>query len=330
MRHVIGLDVGGTTMKGAVMDETGRILDTAVRETGRVGSLEPLLIRMADLVGELRASSAVSIEAVGVGFPGPFDGKKGVSIHSPNLNLHQLDVRTPLATLIGLPLAMENDLRTAAWGEAVFGAGKGLRHLAFISIGTGIGLGSIVHGQLLRGGGGLSGELGHITVPGQTVVCNCGKQGCVETVASATGIVRIARERLTQAMHAIPDEAKMLPLWQRVSGDPQKITAWDVAEAAQLGDPIATAVWREVGEVTGWAISLVLNLFNPQLVVIGGGVSQAGEWLLAPVRESVRKHVMKAGQEKTRIVQSALGADAGMIGAGALALYSKNSLSIRS
>lgn len=330
MRHVIGLDVGGTTMKGAVMDETGRILDTAIRETGRVGSLEPLLMRMADLVGELRARSAVSIEAVGVGFPGPFDGKKGVSIYSPNLNLHQLDVRSPLATLIELPLAMENDLRTAAWGEAMFGAGKGLKHLAFISMGTGIGLGSIVDGQLLRGGGGLSGELGHITVPGLKTVCNCGKQGCVETVASATGIVRIAHERLSQALHAIPEEARMLPLWQSVSGDPQKMTAWDVAEAARLGDPIATATWREVGEVTGWAISLVLNLFNPQLVVIGGGVSQAGEWLLAPVRESVRKHVMQAGHEKTRIVQSALGADAGMIGAGALALYSKSSLTIRS
>lgn len=320
MRHVIGLDVGGTTMKGAVLDETGRILARGSRETRLQNNLPLLIERMAALIEELQQRAAVPVEAVGVGFPGPFDGPRGYSIHSPNLSLHGVDVRTPLEREVGLPLAFENDLRTATLGEAVYGAGKGVRHMAFVPIGTGIGLGNVIDGQLMRGAFGISGELGHISVPGNEAVCNCGKVGCVETVASAEGIVRLAKVRLQRAFAEIPEEAQMLPLVQMTGGELEKLTAYDVAAAVLKGDPVAAEAWREVSEVTGWAISLVINLFNPQLVVIGGGVSEAGELLLDPVRKSAWQHVMKAGHEKTRIVRASLGPDAGMLGAGALAL----------
>lgn len=320
MRHVIGLDVGGTTMKGAVLDETGRIIVRGSRETRLHNNLPLLIERMASLVEELRQSVAVPVEAVGIGFPGPFDGPNGISIHSPNLSLRQVDVRTPLAEAIRLPLAFENDLRTATLGEAVFGAGKGVRHMTFVPIGTGIGMGNIIDGQLLRGAFGISGELGHVTVPGNTAVCNCGKVGCVETVASAAGIVRLAKERLRRAVGEIPEEAKMLPLMQMNAGDLDRLTAQDVAVAVLKGDPIAADTWKEVCEVTGWAVSLIVNLFNPQMVVIGGGVSEAGDILLDPVRQCAWRHVMKAGHENTKIVRASLGPDAGMLGAGALAL----------
>lgn len=320
MRHVIGLDVGGTTMKGAVLDETGRILARGSRETRLRNNLPLLIERMAELIEELKNSVPVPVEAVGIGFPGPFDGPNGFSIHSPNLSLRQADVRTPLAEAVRLPLSFENDLRTATLGEAVFGAGKGVSHMTFIPIGTGIGMGNIIEGQLLRGAFGVSGELGHVTVPGNTAVCNCGKVGCVETVASAAGIVRLAKERLQRTMQEIPEEAKMLPLAQWAKGVPEGLTAQDVADAVLKGDSIAAEVWKEVCEVTGWAVSLVVNLFNPQLVVIGGGVSEAGDLLLDPVRRSVERHAMKAGHERTRIVRASLGPDAGMLGAGALAL----------
>ncbi|QRG66544.1 ROK family protein [Brevibacillus choshinensis] len=320
MRYVIGLDVGGTTMKGAVMDETGRIIARGSRETRVHNNLPIVIERMASLVEELRQSAAVPVEAVGIGFPGPFDGPSGRSIHSPNLGLRQVDVRTPLAEAIRLPLAFENDLRTATLGEAVFGAGKGVRHMTFVPIGTGIGMGNIIDGQLLRGAFGISGELGHVTVPGNTAVCNCGKVGCVETVASAAGIVRLARERLQKAIREIPEEVQMLPLMQRAGGELERLTAQDVAAAVLRGDPLAAEAWKEVCEVTGWAVSLIINLFNPQMVVIGGGVSEAGDLLLEPVRRSVERHVMQAGHETTRIVRASLGPDAGMLGAGALAL----------
>ncbi|KQL47192.1 glucokinase [Brevibacillus choshinensis] len=320
MRHVIGLDVGGTTMKGAVLDETGRILARGSRETRLHNNLPLLIERMADLIEELQKSVHETVEAVGVGFPGPFDAANGISIHSPNLSLRQVDVRTPLAAAVRLPLAFENDLRTATLGEAVFGAGKGVSHMTFIPIGTGIGMGNIIEGQLLRGAFGLSGELGHITVPGNTAVCNCGKIGCVETVASAAGIVRLAKEGLQRAMEEIPEEAQMLPLVQMAGGDLERLTAQDVAVAVLKGDPIAAETWKEVCEITGWAVSLIVNLFNPQMVVIGGGVSEAGDLLIDPVRRSVKRHVMKAGHENTRIVRASLGPDAGMLGAGVLAL----------
>lgn len=320
MWHVIGLDVGGTTMKGAVLDETGRILARGVRDTRLHNNLPLLIERMTALIRELRESVAVPVEAVGIGFPGPFDGPNGFSIHSPNLSLRQVDVRTPLKEAIRLPLAFENDLRTATLGEAVFGAGKNVEHMTFVPIGTGIGMGNIIDGQLLRGAHGISGELGHVTVPGGTAICNCGKKGCVETVASAAGIVRLAKERLHRAWKEIPQEAQMLPLYRLTGGDPEKLTAYHVGEAVRQGDPVAAEAWKEVCEVTGWAISLVINMFNPQMVVIGGGVSEAGELFLEPVRQSAERHVMKAGHEKTRIVQASLGKDAGMLGAGALAL----------
>ncbi|MFD2368642.1 ROK family protein [Brevibacillus sp. GCM10020057] len=327
MRHVIGLDVGGTTMKGAVLDETGRIIARGSRETGLHKSLPLVIERMAALVEELKNSVDVPVEAVGVGFPGPFDGPNGFSIHSPNLGLKQVDVRTPLAEAIRLPLAFENDLRTATLGEAVFGAGKGVRHMTFIPIGTGIGMGNIIEGQLLRGAFGISGELGHVTVPGNSAVCNCGKVGCVETVASAAGIVRLAKERLRRALAEITQEVERLPLVQLAGKDFAQLTAHAVAKAVLQGDPVAAEVWKEVCEVTGWAVALVINLFNPQMVVIGGGVSEAGDLLLDPVRQSVERHVMKAGHEKTQIVRASLGADAGMLGAGALALQDIRSAS---
>ncbi|WP_411502263.1 ROK family protein [Brevibacillus centrosporus] len=320
MRHVIGLDVGGTTMKGAVLDETGRILARGSRDTKLHNNLPLLIERMAGLIEELKSRVNVSVEAVGVGFPGPFDGPNGFSIHSPNLSLRQVDVRTPLLEAVRLPFAFENDLRTATLGEAVFGAGKGVSHMTFIPIGTGIGMGNMIDGQLLRGAHGISGELGHVSIPGNQAVCNCGKAGCVETVASAAGIVRLAKEKLARAIREIPEEAKMLPLWQLAGGNLNQLTAHLVAEAVQKGDPIAAHVWQEVCDITGWAIALVVNLFNPHMVVVGGGVSEAGELLLDPVRQSAERYVMKAGHEKTRIVRASLGPDAGMLGAGALAL----------
>ncbi|MED1783237.1 ROK family protein [Brevibacillus fortis] len=324
MRHVIGLDVGGTTMKGAVMDENGRILIRATKETKVHNNLPLLLERMAALIGELRAKSLVHIESVGIGFPGPFDAENGISVHSPNFHLHQADLRTPLAKLVELPLFFDNDLRTATLGEAVFGAGRGISHLVFVPLGTGVGAGIINEGKLVRGVSGFAGEIGHVRFPGLTAPCNCGKMGCVETVASATGIARVARERLDKELNANPLGAKASQLFTLCDGDITKITAEQVATAVGKGDPLAIEAWNEACEVIGWALSVLINVCNPQLLVMGGGVCRAGELLLAPVQASIGRYAMDVVHEKTRIVLAELGADAGILGAGALALLAMN------
>ncbi|ATF16365.1 ROK family protein [Brevibacillus sp. HB1.2] len=324
MRHVIGLDVGGTTMKGAVMDENGRILLRAAKETKVHNNLPILIERMAALINELRDQSPVQIEAVGIGFPGPFDAEKGISVHSPNFQLHQADLRTPLAKLVELPLFFENDLRTAAFGEAIFGAGREVSHLVFVPLGTGVGAGIVNEGKLVRGSHGFAGEIGHVRYPGLTAPCNCGKLGCVETVASATGIARLARERLDKELDANPRQAKASPLFTLCDGQIERITAEQVATAVEQGDAVAICAWNEVCEVTGWALSVLVNVCNPQLVVIGGGVCRAGELLLAPVQASVQRYAMEVVHQQTKIVLAELGADAGMLGAGALALQAMN------
>lgn len=320
MRHVIGLDVGGTTMKGAVMDENGRILLRAVKETKVHNNLGLLIERMAALIGDLLHKSPVPIESVGIGFPGPFDAENGISVHSPNFHLHQADLRTPLAKLVELPLFFENDLRTATLGEAIFGAGRGVNHLVFVPLGTGVGAGIVHDGQLVRGSHGFAGEIGHVRYPGLTAPCNCGKIGCVETVASATGIARVAREHLDKQLNENPRQTKASPLFILCDGQIEGLTAEQVATAVGQGDPLAIQAWNEACEVIGWALSVLVNVYNPALVVIGGGVCRAGELLLAPVKASIEHYAMEVVHEKTKIVLAQLGADAGMLGAGALAL----------
>ncbi|MGM0710345.1 ROK family protein [Brevibacillus parabrevis] len=321
MRHVIGLDVGGTTMKGAVMDEAGRILVRGEKETRVYNNLPILIERMAALIDELRKQAKGSVEAVGIGFPGPFDAERGISVHSPNFQLHQADIRTPLAKLVDLPLFFDNDLRTATLGEAVFGAGRNASHLVFVPLGTGVGAGIVNEGRLVTGSSGFAGEIGHVHVPGLTAACNCGKIGCVETVASATGIARLARERLARALaEGAPNAEPSSVMHALCGGELERLTAEHVAKAVAQEDRLAIEVWEKACDVIGWALSVLINVFNPQLVVVGGGVCRAGALLLAPVQKSVARYAMDVVGQQAKVVLAQLGADAGMLGAGALAL----------
>ena len=316
MRHVIGVDVGGTTMKAALLDERGRILVKGWRETKLLADPQTIFERIADLVSELRENATVAIEAVGIGIPGPFNVEKGISVHSPNLNWKNVDVRTPLAQLIDLPLFFENDLRTATIGEAVFGAAKGIKNVIFVPLGTGVGAGIILNGTLFHGAHGFSGEIGHVPLPFmQHVRCNCGKWGCVETIASATGIARLAREKLEAALQG-ERQANQSPLYQCVGGDLDQITARHVSEAARTGDEVAMAAWHEACQAIGWSLAVLINLFDPEKVVIGGGVSNAGDFLLQHVKESVGKQAMAVSSAKAEICLSGLGAEPARSGAG--------------
>ncbi|MET3287573.1 UNVERIFIED_CONTAM: glucokinase [Brevibacillus sp. OAP136] len=322
MRYVIGLDVGGTTMKAAAMDETGRILARGAKETGPLGRPELLFERILALIEELRGGAGVPIEAVGIAIPGPFDPKRGLSVHSPNLGWKQVDVRTPLSAGCDLPLYFEHDLRTATLGEATFGAGRGVDNMIFAPLGTGFGAGVYSQGRLLAGTSGFFGEIGHVTVVGNDARCNCGKIGCVETIASAPGIARLAREELERLLQQDAELAQKSPLYLLAGGDLAAITASVVAQAVDAGDQAARSAWHAACEVIGWALAILINLFGPQKVIVGGGVSKAGELLLEPVRRSVERHAMATLYDCVEISIAELGADAGILGAGALALQS--------
>ncbi|MGE5704178.1 MAG: ROK family protein [Clostridia bacterium] len=319
---MIGLDVGGTTMKAAVMDETGAIYARGARETGALGKPAIIFERIVSLIEELRQAVPFSIEAVGIGIPGPFDPQRGISVQSPNLNWKHVDVRTPLLAAIDLPLYFDNDLRTATLGEATFGAGRGVSDLIFAPLGTGFGAGIYSHGKLLLGANGFSGEIGHVNVPGNPAHCNCGNIGCVETIASATGIARLAREALESKLKQEGDACVNRPLYQLADGKPENITALLVAEAVRQGDAIASMAWGTACEVIGWSLALMINLFGPTKVILGGGVCRAGELLLAPVRKSAERHTMDALRKQVDIAIASLGSDSGILGAGALALRS--------
>lgn len=320
MRYVIGLDVGGTTMKAAVMDETGRILARGVKETGALGRSAVIFERIVALINELRASVDMPIEAVGIGIPGPFDPKRGISVHSPNLGWKNVDVRTPLTAACDLPLYFEHDLRTATLGEATFGAGRDVENLIFAPLGTGFGAGVYSQGRLLVGTSGFFGEIGHVAVAGNPARCNCGKIGCVETIASATGIARLAREELTRLLEQDAAQARASALYRLAGGDLSAITASLVAQAVEADDQTARRAWLAACEVIGWALSILINLFGPQKVIVGGGVCKAGELLLAPVRSSLTQYTMAPLLACVDISIAQLGADAGILGAGALAL----------
>jgi len=313
MRHVIGLDVGGTSMKAAVIDERGIVHARGIRLTGSEAGPQAILARIVELIHDLRAHAAIPIDAVGIGVPGLLDAERGISVHSPNLHWRQVDLRTPLSRSLDLPLFFENDLRVATLGEWTFGAGRGSDHLVFMPIGTGLGVGIITHGRLLTGANGFAGELGHVPVPfGRRFPCNCGQSGCLETIASATGIVRLAREKLLAASPSIPP-------YQLPNAD-TGLTAEDVALAARDGDPAAREAWQEACHALGWALAAVVNLLNPQTIILGGGVSRAGDLLLQPVRTAIAKYAMPGTHEQLNICLAHLGAEAGMLGAGVLAL----------
>jgi glucokinase len=300
--HVLGLDIGGTKLAAGVVDDTGRVCSFRVESTrpeeGAERGLERLFALGRDAVAEAGLDLA-TLASVGIGSGGPLDALGGTLIAPPHLP-GWLDV--PVVALaeeaFGLPVVLENDATAAAAGEHRYGAGAGTSHMIYLTISTGVGGGIVLDGRLYRGATGNGGELGHVTVDCAGRHCRgCGRRGCLEAYVSGTSISERARE------------AGM--------GD---VTASEVAAAARTGDDVATAVWDATTEALGCGLTSIVNLFEPQLVVLGGGVvSGTGEQLLAPVRDQVRREAMAPAGRAAQIVGSALGREVGVVGAAAIA-----------
>ena len=258
------------------------------------------------------------VAAVGVGAPGPLDIAAGVVIAPPNLpGWERVPLRQMLRDALSIPTYLDNDANAAALGEHRFGAGRGTRHMIYVTVSTGIGGGLILDGRLYHGASGVGGEVGHISVLPHGPLCGCGNRGCLEALASGTAIAREARERVNRGVPTLIAEL--------AGGDPQQITARLVAEAAQRGDPEAQTILHTAMDYLGIGMASLVNLFNPQMIVIGGGLSKLGETLFEPVRRAIRRHAFQAAAQDVQVVPARLGDQVGVLGAAAVALTSLGS-----
>lgn len=293
-RCAIGIDLGGTNIFGGLVDGSGRLVATAKRPTPASEGHGAVFAVMKVMIRELLAQTGGRrVAGIGLGIPGLLDRAAGISILSPNLGWRQVPVRPEFAEF-GLPLEMDNDVRCHALGELHFGAARGASDVILITLGTGIGSGIILNGALYRGSAGLAGEIGHIPLEPGGPLCGCGKRGCFEAVAGGNAIGRRAQEAGIGA------------------------TARELFEKAATGDEQALTLVDRVAYDLGRGISAYVNVMNPQRVIVGGGVAQAGELLLAPLRRYARAETMPGIRDTFAILPATLGDEAGAVGAAAL------------
>jgi glucokinase len=308
-RCAVGIDLGGTKIFGALVDEHGRMVATGKADTLALEGPDAVLGRMFSITRSLLGrAGGRRVLGIGLGIPGLMDREAGISLHSPNLKWQSVPVKEPFRRECGLPVEMDNDVRVHAVGELLFGAGRGYRNFILITLGTGIGSGVVLDRQVFRGPTGMAGEFGHQTVIRDGPRCGCGNYGCIEALASGPGIARRAREAVASYQGESP--LRQMP--------PGALTAAAVARAAREGDPLARRIYDEVGEDLGIVLANYFNLMGPEVAIIGGGVASAGEILFEPVRRTVLERVMIPIKPLVRIVPAELGEEAGAVGAAAM------------
>lgn len=304
---LVGIDLGGTNAQGAAALD-GKIIRQEKIPTRSQLDAEAVLDDLARLALELAGGRKIA--ALGLGVPGLLDLERGLCVFSGNLGWDNVPVKAKLEEKTGAPVFMDNDVRVAAAGELARGLAQGCKDFIYLTVGTGIGSGIFIDGHLLRGPRWSAGEVGHMVLDPQGPDCTCGSKGCLEALASATAIAREGRA----AAAANPDS-----ILNTLAADPRDIDAALVFEAAAAGDAVAARVVETAMTWLGIGVANLVNIFNPRLVVIGGGVSLAGERLLAPVRTQVERYSMPVQRETVSIRTSALGDAAGVAGALELA-----------
>lgn len=315
-KKLIGIDLGGTTAKFAILTPEGEIqqkwsIETNILDNG--SHIVPDIVESINHHLSLYNMTKDDFIGIGMGTPGSVNLEAGTVIGAYNLNWTTLQ---PVKKLIeegtGIPFALDNDANVAALGERWKGAGENDPNVVFITLGTGVGGGIVAEGQLLHGNAGCAGEIGHITIDPDGFECTCGKRGCLETICSATGVVRMARHLSDEFAGASQLKAKL--------DDGQDITSKDVFEYAQAGDDFGLMVVDKVCKSLGLACGNLGNTLNPSSIVLGGGVSAAGEFLRSRVDKYFEEFTFPQVTESTKIKLAELGNEAGVIGAASLAL----------
>lgn len=317
-KWVVGVDLGGTNIVVGVLPlEGGDVLaDRSVpTEPGR--GAKYVVDRMVSLVNEAiddvlatHGGTREDVAGVGIGSPGPLDRVTGTVINTPNLGWRNFPLRDLVSNGVGLPATLDNDANCATYGEWWLGAGRNVNTLIGLTLGTGIGGGIVLNGEIFHGVSDAAGEIGHMTIEANGRKCKCGNYGCLEAYASGPAIA-------LRAIEGIESGAESL-LPALVDGKLENITAATVYEGVVLGDPYANEVMRETAKILGAGVGNIINILNPDMVVISGGVTRAGDHLFVPLRAEVRRRSFKVAQEACQIVSAQLHGLAGVIGAAAV------------
>ena len=313
MRYVLGIDIGGTNLVvGSVAADGSAVHAVASEPTHAEAGSSDVVDRLVTLAERAIAQTrrevpGAEIVGVGVGAPGPLDTKSGIVLLTPNLGWVNLPLRRIIHDRVGLPAVLDNDANCAVLGEWWVGAARGSRHAIGLTIGTGIGGGIILDGKLYHGASDVAGEIGHTTIDTEGRRCKCGNYGCLEAYASGPNIAMRAREALEAGAVSI------LP--SQVGGDLKRITAQTVYEAAAAGDELALEVVNDTAKFLAVGVANLLNVFNPEVVVVCGGVTLAGDHLFLPLRREVSRRAFKPAVAACRIVPGELSGTAGVYGA---------------
>ena len=316
-RLAAGVDLGGTKIHTVVAAAGGRVLGEDRRPTEAAEGPDAVVVRIAASVRAAAAEAGVNIEAllgVGLSSPGPCDPKRGVVTDAPNLpGFHHFPITRLVGEALGLPVLLENDANAACYGEYRFGAGRGLRHIVYVTLGTGIGGGIIIDGRIYEGASGAAGEVGHIVVDHDGPPCNCGGRGCVEALASGPAIARAAAEAVA--------EGRSAALAELAGGG--ALTAELVHEAALKGDETSREIISRAGYFLGLGLIGVLNTLNPEALILGGGLLGLGDLYLGPAINTAKTDSFEQIMADVTITTAMLGARAGALGAAALVMDSQ-------
>ena len=313
MRYVVGIDIGGTNIvAGTVAEDGSELLGLVSQPTFPEQGADAVLARIVKLARDSMKAAGKTIAGLGIGAPGPLDTKRGVVLLTPNLGWTNFPLRDRLQAELKLPATLDNDANCAVFGEWWRGAARGARHVVGLTVGTGIGGGIVLDGAIYHGASDIAGEIGHMSIDSTGRRCKCGNYGCLEAYASGPNIAA----RAVEGIEAGADTA--LPKY--VKGDLDRITAQVVYEAAHDGDEYALEVVRDTAKFLGAGVANVINIFNPEVVVICGGVTLAGDRLFVPLRSEVKRRAFKPAVEVCRIVPGELTGTAGVYGAAAVFL----------
>lgn len=333
---VIAVDLGGTRIRTAVL-RGARLLSRIDLPTGKNSAPERILPRVYQTIQQVLDEAGVTLDqmaGIGIGAPGPLNSRSGVMYAPPNLpGWNRVPLRDLFQHRFSVPTFVENDANAAALGEYMFGAGHGSSNIVYITISTGIGGGIISEGKILDGSSGTAGELGHMTIDWHGERCNCGNIGCLEYIASGTAIARKANAAIAAGKgddllaFALSHQAdKALEALEDSEAEPEldsstHINASIVALAAEAGIALAQEIIRTAAEAIGVGLVNIIHIFNPEMIILGGGVTQIGAMLLEPALHIVRERAMQVPREAAKIVLAQLGSNVGLIGAGALIYY---------
>ena len=311
--HAIGIDIGGTKIAGALVDESGNIL-RELRVPTPADDPKALTEAVAELIREL--ADGQEVLGAGIAAAGFIDAEQSNIVYAPNLSWRNEPFKAEVEALVDVPVILENDANAAGWAEYRFGAGRGYKHMVMLTIGTGVGGAVITDSRMLRGGFGIAGELGHIRVVPDGRLCGCGQHGCLESYGSGSALLRSAREL---ADSDDPLGARL----RELEAEKGQLTGAEVYAAILEKDPGALKLLAELGSWIGQTIGSLVAVLDPEIVVIGGGVSAAGDLLLNPIREAFLKHLPARGfRPELKIVAAEFVNDAGVVGAADLARQS--------